>query len=131
MANQHPIELILARHWAETMSHPMWIAAASGDLLFYNEPAEAILGVRFDEAGTMPAAELAERFVTCDLDGSAMPAKELPLVVALTEWIPAHRAMRIRGGDGIWRTIEVTAIPLVGEGGRRLGALATFWELDS
>jgi hypothetical protein len=30
----------------------------------------------------------------------------------------------------MWRTIEVTAIPLVGEGGRRVGAMALFWELE-
>ena len=130
MATQHPIELILARRLAEALSHPVWIADAVGNLVFYNEPAEGILGVRFGEAGEMPASALSERFVTEDLDGSEMPANELPLVVALTEWIPAHRPMRIRSFDGVWRTIGVTAIPLVGAGERRVGALATFWELE-
>lgn len=130
MAAQHPIELILARQLSASLSHPTWITDASGNLLFYNEPAEAILGVRYDEAGEMPARELSDRFVTTDLDGSPIPAAELPLVVALTDWVPAHRPLRIRSFDGVWRTIEVTAIPLVGEGGRRVGALALFWELE-
>ena len=130
MATQHPIELILARQLADAMSHPMWITDAVGNLVFYNEPAEAILGVRFREVGEMPASELADRFATQDLDGTDLPAEDLPLMVALTEWVPAHRPMRMRGFDGVWRTIGVTAIPLVGEGERRVGALATFWELE-
>lgn len=112
------------------MSHPVWISDALGNLVFYNEPAEGILGVRFGEAGEMPASALAERFVTEDLDGTEMPANDLPLVIALRDWIPAHRPMRIRSFDGVWRVIGVTAIPLVGVGDRRVGALATFWELD-
>ncbi len=129
MATQHPIELILARRLAESMSHPVWITDALGNLVFYNEPAEGILGVRFGEAGEMPASALAERFVTEDLDGTEMPASDLPLVIALRDWLPAHRPMRIRSFDGVWRVIGVTAIPLVGVGDRRVGALATFWEL--
>lgn len=112
------------------MAHPIWITDAAGNLLYYNEPAEAILGVRYDEAGEMPAGELADRFVTTDLDGSPVAAADLPLVMALTHWVPAHRPLRIRSFDGVWRAIEVTAIPLVGEGGRRVGAMALFWELD-
>ncbi len=131
MATQHPIELILARQLAETMSHPVWITDAAGTLVFYNEPAEPILGIRFDEAGEMPASELAERFLTQDLDGSDLPAEEIPLMVALTQWVPAHRPMRMLGFDGRWRTIGVTAIPLVGPGDRRVGALVTFWELQA
>lgn len=130
MATQHPIELILARQLAATMSHPVWITDAAGNLIFYNGPAEAILGVRFDEAGELPSDELAERFTTQDLDGSELATNDLPLVVALTEWVPAHRTMRICGFDGVWRVIEVTALPLVGAGERRVGALATFWELE-
>jgi PAS domain-containing protein len=129
MAAQHPIEIILARQWAASMSHPMWITDAEGNLLFYNEAAEAVLGVRFDEAGEMPAAALAERFETTDLDGSPMSAEDLPLLRALTDWAPAHGPVRIRAYDQIWRAIEVTAIPLIGEGNRRLGAIAIFWEL--
>jgi PAS domain-containing protein len=130
VATQHPIEIILARQWAASMSHPIWITDAAGNLLFYNQAAEAILGVRFDEAGEMPASELDDRFETTNLDGSPMPAEELPLLKALTDWVPAHGPMRIRAFDRVWRAIEVTAIPLIGEGERRLGAMAMFWELD-
>lgn len=131
MATQHPIEIILARQWAESMTHPVWITDSEGNLLFYNEPAEAILGVRFDEAGEMPAAELSERFVTTDLDGTPIPTEQLPLVVTLTRWEPAHRSLAIRAYDGNWRNINVTSIPIVGVGDRRLGAMALFWEFQA
>ena len=130
MAGQHPIEIILARQWAATMSHPIWITDERGNLLFYNEAAEPILGVRFDEAGEMPAHELDKRFETESLDGSPLAAEDLPLLKALTDWAPSHGPVRIRSYDQQWREIEVTAIPLIGEGGRRLGALALFWELE-
>ena len=130
MATQHPIELILVKQWASAMAQPMWITDAGGNLLFYNEPAELILGVRFDEAGEMPAGELADRFVTTDNEGTPVPSERLPLMEALTTWRPAHGKIRIRSFDGELRTIEVTAIPLIGEAGRRLGVLATFWEQE-
>lgn len=130
MAAQHPIEIILARQWASTMFHPIWITDEVGNLLFYNVAAEAVLGVRFDEAGEMPAERLDELFETSSLDGSPMAAEDLPLLRALTEWAPAHGPLRIKAHDGVWRAIEVTAIPLIGEGERRLGAMAMFWELD-
>ncbi len=130
MASQHPIEIILARQWASTMSHPIWITDDVGNLLFYNVAAEAVLGVRFDEAGEMPAERLADLFETASLDGSPMPGEDLPLLKALTRWVPCHGPVRIRAHDRIWRDIEVTAIPLIGEGDRRLGAVAMFWELE-
>lgn len=130
MAAQHPIEIILARQWASTMFHPIWITDAAGNLLFYNVAAEAVLGIRFDEAGEMPAERLDQLFETSSLDGSPMAAEDLPLLRALTEWAPAHGPVRIKAHDGVWRVIEVTAIPLIGEGERRLGAMAMFWELE-
>ena len=130
MASQHPIEIILARQWASTMSHPIWITDDVGNLLFYNTAAEPVLGVRFDEAGEMPAERLADLFETETLEGEAMPAEDLPLLKALNHWSPSHGPLRIRGHDRVWREIEVTAIPLIGEGERRLGALAMFWEYE-
>ena len=53
----------------------------------------------------------------------------LPLVVALRESRPAHRAIWIRGGDGQQRHIAITAVPLLDDGGTLVGATALFWEL--
>ena len=125
---QQPVELILIRQWASYLTLPIFLAGVDGNLLYYNEPAEALLGRRYDEAGEMPIAELASIFVTTDEDGSPLATEALPLSIALLKHRPAHRRYRIRGLDGIWRLIETTAFPLEGQGGRHLGAVAIFWE---
>lgn len=126
---QEPIELILIKHWASYVTIPILIADAAGTLIFYNQPAEAILGRSFDEAGEINATDLEKVFVTQDLDGSPLPSEELPLVRSLVERVPSHRTIRIRALDGPWRTIDVTALPIIGQGDRLLGAFSTFWEV--
>ena len=128
---QKEIELILLRQCASYLVMPIWLMGPDGELLYYNEPAEQILGRRFDEAGTMPVEELSAMFWTTAEDGSPIDASDLPINIALTKRRPAHLPMRIRGFDGIWRIIEVTAFPVKGQGGRHLGAVAIFWETKS
>lgn len=127
---QQPIEMILLHLWASYIAIPMWVVDVEGNLVYYNEPAEQLLGRRFDEAGEINANELAEIFVTTDFDGEPLSAKEIPLVLALSERLPAHRQLRFRGFDGLWHDIEVAALPIEGQGGRLLGALAAFWEME-
>lgn len=125
---QEPIELILLKHWASYVTIPIWLTDPAGNLVYYNEPAESILGRRFDDVGVISAEQLAELFVTSDLDGRPLPSAELPLVVAITDGVPAHRRFRFEALDGSSRVIEVTALPIIGQGGRRLGSMAAFWE---
>ncbi len=128
---QQPIELILTKQWASYLAMPVWVMGENGDLLYYNEAAEAIIGRRYDEAGEMPGEELAAIFKTTAEDGSPIAAESLPINIALTERRPAHLVMRMQGLDGVWRRIAVTAFPLEGQGGRHLGVVAFFWESDS
>ena len=39
--------------------------------------------------------------------------------------------IRIRGQDGVERLLEVTAIPLIGQSNRMLGAFGLFWEAEA
>ena len=126
--SQQEIEVILARHLAEYLAMPIFIVNPDGDLIFYNEPAETILGTRYAETGTMPAAEWATVFHPMDQDRSLLPPEELPLMIALSKRHPAHKLFWIEGLDGVLREIEVTAFPLVGQADRFLGAIAIFWE---
>lgn len=123
-----PIELILLRQWSTYQAIPVWIMDAEGNLLFYNESAEAVLGLRYVEAGMIHANDLAERFQTTALDGSAVPTEELPVVIALTQRIPAHGQLRIKTADGAGRHLHITAFPVEGLSERHLGAVAMFWE---
>jgi PAS domain-containing protein len=125
---QKDLELILLRQWASHLAMPIFLTGADGELLFYNEPAEALLGVRFDEAGEMPASRIARIFKTKNEDGTPMKAEDLPLSVALTQRKPSHRVVRYEGLDGVERMVEVTAVPLAAQGGRNLGAVVFFWE---
>lgn len=126
--SQQPIEMILLRQWASYVAIPIWLTDQEGNLIFYNEPAEDILGRRFDDAGEILAAYLGEIFVTTDLDGLPVPSEDLPLVVALSQGVPAHAQLRIKAFDGSSRVIDVTAMPVIGQGDRLLGAMAMFWE---
>ncbi len=54
MPPQQEIEMILARQLASYLVMPIFVVDPAGTLVFYNEPAEPILGRRFDETGAMP-----------------------------------------------------------------------------
>jgi PAS domain-containing protein len=127
--SQKAIELILTRQLASYLSVPVFLVDAEGTLVYYNEPAEAILGRRFDETGEMPAAEWSIIFTPTDEDGTPLPPAALPLTVAMVERRPDHRRFWIRGLDGARRCLEVTALPIVGQAQRYLGATAFFWEV--
>lgn len=124
------IELILMRQLAGALAMPIFVVDPAGDLLFYNEPAEELLGRRFDEAGPMPAAEWSTVFSQRDEDGSLIPPEEIPLMIALREYQPAHRTFWITGHDGVARRVGVTAFPLEAVEGGHLGAVALFWQAD-
>ncbi len=127
---QQQIEVILMRQLASYLAMPIFVVDPEGHLLFYNEPAEALLGRPFDEAGEMGMEVWATIFEPTTEDGAPIPPADLPLVVAYRERRPAHSTFWITGLDGVRRGIEVTAFPLEGQGGRHLGAVATFWGVD-
>ncbi len=129
--NQQEIEVILARQLADYLALPIFLVDQEGNLLFYNEPAEKILGHRYEETGPLPAQEWATIFQPTDEDSRPLPPEQLPLIVALKESRPAHSGFWIRGLDGVLRQIEVIAFPLIGQSDRRLGAVAIFWERPS
>ena len=128
---QQAIEVILMRQLAGYLAMPIFLVDPAGDLLFYNEPAEVLLGHRYEETGEMPLVKWAQIFEPTSEDGSPLSPEALPLVIALRQQRAAHLAFQIRGLDGVPRKIEVTAFPLEGQGGRRLGAVAIFWEVGA
>ena len=126
----HPIQIILTRQLAAYLSVPLFLVDPKGNLLFYNEPAEPILGGRFDETGAMPLEEWSTAFNRVDDEGQPIPPEDLPLMISLTEKRPAYKRMHMEGLDGVVRHIEVTSIPITGLEGDLLGAVALFWELS-
>jgi PAS domain S-box-containing protein len=125
---QRPIELILVRQLAATLAMPIFLVDPAGTLVFFNPAAEAVLGLRFDETGEMPAHEWGERWFPHTDDGEPLPPDRLPLSVAVAERRPVHEAFWITAPDGTRRHIHVTAIPLIVVTGDVVGAAAFFWE---
>lgn len=126
--SQQEIEVILARHLAEYLALPIFIVDPQGDMLYYNEPAEVILGYSYNETGPMPAEEWSTIFHPVDQEGKPIQPEDLPLMIATLRRHPAHRRFWIQGLDEENHEIELTAFPLISQGDRFLGALAIFWE---
>ena len=128
---QKPIELILMRQLASSLAMPIFLVDADGTLAFYNEPAERVLGKRFEETGEMPADEWSTRWELTDVDGNLLAPAQLPLMIAVAERRPVHGKYWIRGLDGARRRIDATAFPLVRLGDQVVGAVVLFWETAS
>ena len=125
---QKHVVLILAREFASRLATPVFLADADGQLVFYNEPAEGVLGRAFAEVGELRADEWGSIFQVEGLDGSPLPLEQMPGGIALLERRPAHANLRIRGLDGTKHTIFATAFPLFGRVQELLGAVIIFWE---
>ena len=127
---QPEIAVVIMRQLASSLAMPMLLIDARGDLFFFNEPAEAILGTRFEETGSMTLEEWSAVFKPTDEHGTPLKDEDRPMVTALREQRPVHGRVRIQGVDGVVRSIEATAFPLVGRNGKSLGAVGIFWQAE-
>lgn len=122
--------LILAREFATRLATPMFVADADGTLVFYNEPAEELLGRTFADAGELRAEEWGTLFQVERLDGRPLELEQMPAGVALRKGRAAHDTFRITGLDGVRRTIAVTAFPLFAHKDELVGIVTIFWEAE-
>jgi PAS domain-containing protein len=109
------------------MAIPVFITDTSGNLLFYNGPAEDILGKRFEDTGEMSVEEWGTIFKNKDDHGSSLPPEELPLVKTLQNQQPYHKTFWIESLQGKAERISVTSYPIIGRSGNFLGGVAIFW----
>ena len=128
VAAPKPIQIILARQLASSLDMPILLVDTAGRLIYYNESAEVILGLHFDETGEMSAEEWSNLFAAEDDARNPIPAESRPMMLVLTERRPIARSMWMRCGHGEWRYLNITVYPLIGEGGQFLGAQMIFWE---
>ena len=119
---QKSLVLILARGVAANLSVPISVLDAEGNLVFFNEAAEEMHGITFDDAGELSAAEWPNVF------SINVPLEELPVGVALFERRAVHTTLQFTGADGISREVSVTAFPLMGREEEVQGAIAIFWQ---
>ena len=124
----HEIEIILNRQLADCLSIPVFITDTIGNLIFYNEPAEEVLGKRFEDTGEMPVEEWSTIFKPLDKKGDPIAPEELPLVKTLSRQYPYHKSFQIVNLKGKKQTIAVTSYPIISRSGNFLGAVAIFWK---
>lgn len=123
------IELILARQWAGLLALPIVIIDQERTVVYYNEPAEIVLGRRFDEAGPIPWTAWSTSFDLTTEEGDPLPVEELPLLAALIEVQPISRTIGMRSLTGTRRNIRNIGIPLLTREDGVRGVIGIFWVL--
>jgi PAS domain-containing protein len=129
-APQKALALIVARELAANLATAMFLIDAGGDLVFYNDAAEQIIGKTFAELGTINALAWGEMLNLARPDGEPLRRRDSPPGIAFFERRPAHATMQVTALDGNVRLIEVTAYPLFGKADEMHGVVAIFWETD-
>jgi hypothetical protein len=122
------VVLILAREFATRLATPMFVADSDGRLVYYNEPAERVIGRSFAEAGEMASEAWGELLQIEDLEGNLLPLDVRPSGIALLERRPSHQVLQITGLDGIKKTVAVTAFPLFAHADELVGIVLIVWE---
>ena len=128
MSAPKPIQLILARQLASSLAVPILLVDTQGTLVYYNEPAEAILDQRFEETGEMRVDAWSKIFAVEDEFRMPIAQADRPTMLALSERRPFSRTVWMRCGHREWWHVNITAFPLIGEGSQFLGAQMIFWE---
>jgi len=127
--SQQSVEMILVRQLAGYLFVPVVVVDTAGTLIFYNEPAERILGVRFEETGRIDHKE-ADRLIELSEDPTDSPDDTgRPLLTAIQQRRLLHaRRWLLRRSDRVRLQVELTAFPIIDQEERVLGAMAMFWE---
>jgi PAS domain S-box-containing protein len=121
-----PLEMILLRQVADHLATAVVLADAQGTLVFYNEAAERLMGGRFDELGEIPRPQWERAIEGVDEHGDPVPARDVPLAIALDRRQPAQLEYEAARADGSRRRMRSTAVPLIGQQDRFIGAIAFF-----
>jgi PAS domain S-box-containing protein len=123
------LPLILAREFASNIATPVTVMDERGNLVFFNEPAEQIVGQTYAEVGELAPHEWTRIFVVERLDGTPVRLDEMPVGIAHRERCPSHDTLAFTTQDGTRHEIEVTAFPLLGRDEDYFGVVAIFWEV--
>ena len=123
------LPLILARGFAANIATPVTVMDELGRLVFFNEPAERLLGRRQAEVGELAPHDWWQIFRVERLDGGEVRLDDMPVGIAHRQRCPAHDTLAFTTPTGDRHEIEVTAFPLLGRDEGYFGVVAVFWEL--
>jgi PAS domain-containing protein len=124
-----PLPLILAREFAANVATPFLVLDADGTLVFFNEPAERIIGATWAEFGELPEHEWRTRLQVERVDGTPVANDETPSAVARRERHPTHETLVYNTRDGRRLMLSVTATPILGREDELVGVFLLFWEI--
>ena len=85
-----PIELLLLKQVAGYLAMPVFLIDEDGALEYYNEPAEELLGQRYEETGQIPLDTWGKIWAPTDLEGRPLAPEELPVAMAGRERRPVQ-----------------------------------------
>jgi PAS domain-containing protein len=125
---QKSLPLILAREFAANLATPMVLMDEAGRLVFFNEPAEQIIGQTHADVGELGPDEWGRLFEVERIDGTPVEIGTTPAGVSLAKGRPAHDTLAFTTVDGIRHEIAVTAFPILGREDEVLGVVSVFWE---
>ena len=125
---EHNLVLILARGLASSIATPTFLVERDGTVVYFNEPAEALLGQTFAESGEMKLAEWGSTWPRSTGNPVSTSGPEsFPWkwrsAIASPSIEPFGSGPRRRGRD-----IAVTAFPLWARTDEFVGGVAIFWE---
>lgn len=109
----------------------IFLSDPEGRLLYYNEAGAYFAGLPFDEAGDCRIDACMSTFVPTDSGGRRIPDDGIPLFEALRARRPVHQRLSVRLRDGASSRIAITALPIAGQEGTQLGAVAICWADDA
>jgi PAS domain S-box-containing protein len=118
---------ILAREFASNLATPTLIVDGDGQLIFYNEAAEEILGRSFAELGEMSIDDFSASVAPRVEGDDPLPQDRRPTKIALEERRASHEDMTITSFDGEERHIGVTAFPLFAQKDEFVGIVVIWW----
>jgi PAS domain-containing protein len=127
---QKHLVLILAREFAANLSTPTLIADARGNLVYYNEAAESLVGRRFSEAAETSLDEWVGAFEPRTVSAEPFPPERRPDRVAFDERRASHLRFLVTSADGVEREIECTAFPLFARTDEFVGIVAIWWRRE-
>ena len=130
MADQQPLDLILARNLISGIRLAAFLIDPDGILVFFNDAAGELVGRRFEEVGRLRREEWNSEFGPFDEFGKLMPTEDMPLARALREGLPAHDRFHVSVGEDELLEVDVSALPLTTAEGFQ-GAIVVFWRSDS
>jgi PAS domain-containing protein len=129
MSVSKPIQMILARQLASCMATATMLFDTQGNLIFYNEPAEAIFNARFDETGEIKVDDLLSVVSVSDEHRQPLAPEARPGRVARLERRPITRTIWMSCNGSAWRRLQATAVPIVGEQDELHGVMQFFWDV--